>query len=356
MLAHWHTRPALLILLASTYASAAQTPSKLSGDDTNHPSGPPAYRSTVSEIRVAFFATGENNRAVATLTKSDFAVVDNEVVVRNFRSFMHSDETALDVVALVDLSESAAPRLRAAMSDVLELIAREQSIADDNFAVLSFGGASGGTNGGAVGGMGGALGSTSASIRPAVLCAGGCGASDPVGRLLAVKSGGATPLFDALIFGSDFIAHRRRAGVRPVVILFSDGDDTVSQHSARDALRAALEGGAPVYSVDMGESRDQASPQTSGSAFLRQVSEATGGRYFSLSQPLSQSQTQRVSQQNGAATVLNAVLDDLRASYVVTYALPNHRAGFHSLRLMPTHNLNLIFHSRSGYYYEPGEH
>jgi len=77
--------------------------------------------------------------------------------------------------------------------------------------------------------------------------------------------------------------------------------------------------------------------------FLRRVSEATGGRYFSL----------RFSPNVDAATVLNAALEDLRASYVVTYDLPSHEVGFHSLCLMPTRNLNLTFHSRNGYYYEP---
>jgi VWFA-related protein len=311
MLAHWHTRSALLALLALTYVSAA--------DDTNRSSGLPTYRSKVSEVRVTFFATDENNHPVATLTKSDFAVVDNERVVRNFRNFTHSDETSLDVVALVDLSESVAPRFRVAMNDVLQLVAREQSVPDDNLSVLSFGGTFGG-------------------MRPAVLCSSGCRASDSVSRLLAVKSSGTTPLFDALMFGADFISHHRRAGVRPVLILFSDGNDTISLHSPREALQAVLDGGALIYSVDMRKSED---PST-GSMFLRQVSEATGGRYFSL--------------RDGAAAVLNAVLEDLRASYVVAYDLPSHQAGFHALRLLPTHNLNLKFHSRNGYYYEPSGH
>lgn len=318
MLAHWHTRSALLALsvlmalFALTYASAA--------DDTNDSSGLLTYRSTVSEVRVTFFATDENNHPAATLTKSDFAVVDGELVVRNFRSFTHSDETSLDVVALVDLSESVAPRFRVAMGAVLQLVAREQSIPDDNIAVLSFGGTFGG-------------------MRPAILCSSGCRASDSVSRLLAVKSSGTTPLFDALIFGANFISHHRRAGARPVIILFSDGNDTISLHSPREALEAVVAGGALIYSVDMGTSENQ----TSGSTFLRQVSDATGGRYFFL----------RSSPNDGAATVLNAVLEDLRASYVVTYDLPSHRAGFHALRLLPTHNLNLTFHSRNGYYYEP---
>jgi len=310
MLAHWHTRSVLLALFALTCASAA--------DDTNHSSGLPTYRSTVSQVRITFFATDENNHALETLTKSDFAVVDNELVVRNFQSFTHSDETSLDVVALVDLSESVAPRFRVAVSAVLQLVAREQSIPDDNIAVLSFGGTFGG-------------------MRPAILCSSGCRASDSVSRLLAVKSGGTTPLFDALIVGADFISHRRRAGVRPVLILFSDGNDTISLHSPREALDAVLAGGVLIYSIDMGTSENQ----STGGMFLRQVSEATGGRYFSLR-----------SLRDGAAPVLNAVLEDLRASYVVTYDLPSHQPGFHSLRLLPTHNLNLTFHSRNGYYYE----
>ena len=320
MLVHSHIRfaplalSALLGLLVVTYPSAA--------DDTNRPSDLPTYRSNVSEVRVTFFATDQNNHALATLTQSDFAVVDNELVVRDFRSFAHSDETSLDVVALVDLSESVAPRFQVAMSAVLQLVAREQSLPDDNIAVLSFGGTSGGM---------------SAGLRPAILCSSGCRAPDSASKLLAMKSGGTTPLFDALTFAADFIAQHRRAGARPVLILFSDGDDTISMHSPREALQAVLDDGALIYSVDMGKDR------TPGTMFLRRVSEDTGGRYFSP----------RFSQQDSAAKVLNAVLEDLRASYVVTYDLPSHQAGFHSLRLLPTHNLNLTFHSRNGYEYEP---
>ena len=324
MLEHWHTRSVLRALFVLAFASAAV----VSAEDASDSSGPPTYRSTVSEVRVTFFATDENNHPLETLTKSDFAVVDDERVVRNFRSFAHSDETSLDVVVLVDLSESVAPRVRVAISDVLQLVAREQSIPDDNLAVLSFGGASGGNSGG--------------GLRPAILCSSSCRASDSASKLLAVKSGGTTPLFDALVFAADFISRHRRAGVRPVMILFSDGDDTISMHSPREALQAVLDEGALIYSVDMGTPENQ----RSGSMFLRRASQATGGRYFSL----------RPSHQDAAATVLNAVLEDLRASYVVTYDLPSYQSGFHSLRLLPTHNLNLTFHSRNGYDYEPSGH
>lgn len=303
MLAHWHIRSGLLALFVLTYACAAE--------DASDSSPWPTYRTTVSEVRVTFFATDGDNHRVVTLKNADLAVVDNDLVVRSFRSFTRSDETSLDVVALVDVSESVAPRFRAAMSDVLQLVAREQSISDDNITVLSFGG-----------------------IRPAILCSSSCRGSDSMSTLQAVKSGGTTPLFDALVFGAQFIVHHRRPGVRPVLILFSDGEDTISINSSREALEAVFASGALIYSIDLSKSENQ----SGGSMMLRRMSEATGGRYFSI--------------REGAATVLTAVLDDLRASYVVTYNLPSREVGFHSVRLLPTRNLNLRFHSRNGYYYE----
>lgn len=315
MMTPWHTRSVFLTLFV--------LPCTLLAGNTNDPAGLPTYHSTVSEVRVAFFATAENRRPVTTLAKSDFAIVDNERIIRNFRSFARSDENALDVVALVDGSESVALHFRVALNNVLQLVAHEQSIPDGNMAVLSFGGAVGG-------------------IQPVVVCSASCGASDSASKLLAVKSGGMTPLFDALIFGSDFIAHHHRAGARTALILFSDGNDTISLHSPREALQAVLASDAMVYSIDIGGPQNN----PSGSNRLRQLSDATGGLYFAPDS----------SQQDSAATVLAAVFEDLRASYIVTYDPPSRQAGFHSLRLLPTQNLNLTFHSRSGYYYEPSVH
>ncbi len=359
MFPHRQIRSALLALSVLTYTTV--TPSF--AQDTED-SSIPIYRSAVSEVRVTFFATDENNHALETLTQSDFAVVDNERVVRNFRSFTHSAETSLDVVVLVDLSGSVAPRLRVALSDVLQLVAQEQSILGDNISVLSFGGAFGGNFAEKSGEKSAATVAEAWDVlRPAVLCTSGCRAPDSMNRLQTMKCGNATPLFDALVFAADFISQNRSAGGpsseraerRPVLILFSDGYDTISMHSAQEAVQAVLDQETLIYSVDMGKSNigkaetqlsnTDPSNHDSGSPFLRRVSEATGGRYFSFFPDHSRP--------DGAAAVLNAVLEDLRASYVVTYSLPSRETGFHSLRLMPTHNLNLTFHSRNSYDYEP---
>jgi len=269
------------------------------------------YRATVSEVRITFFATDEKNRAVEKIGKDDFAVVDNGIVIRDFRSLMRADETALDVVAVVDASESVAPRFQATVNDVLQLVSQRQLATDDNISIMTFSG-----------------------LLPVVICVHDCRSAAAGQKLLAVKAAGATPLFDALADGARFISSRRTPGVRPVLILFSDGYDTISRTPAPDALEAVVASGALLYTIDLNKQGEV----SRGSDALRQMADVTGGRYFPAGE--------------GAVHVLQAALDDLRASYVVTYQLPSCALGFHSLRILPKHNLNLRFHCRNGYYYE----
>src|SRR5271166_6247614 len=99
----------LVLLGASASRSSAESPG-------------PTYRSTVSEVRLTFFATDERNHSADTLQKNDFAVVDNERVVRDFRSFSVSSETKLDVVVLIDSSQSVLPHFKDEISNVLQLV------------------------------------------------------------------------------------------------------------------------------------------------------------------------------------------------------------------------------------------
>ena len=279
---------------------------------SNTSDAPPAnYRTSTSEVRIAFFTTDQSNHLVETVGQDDFAVVDSGFVIRDFRSLTRSNETALDMVVLVDASESVAPRFRATLNDVLQLVSDESAAAPDNISVVSFTG-----------------------LHPVLLCASDCRGPEAEKKLLALKAAGVTPLFDTLAYAADFLSRRQTAGVRPVLILFSDGYDTISMTSAHDALEAVIASGAPLYTIDLSE----AGHDPAGSTVLQQMAEATGGRSFCL--------------RDGAVNVLRAMLADLRASYLVTYPLPSVAPGFHSLRILPKHNLNLRFHCRSGYYYE----
>jgi VWFA-related protein len=273
---------------------------------------PPTFRAGTSEVRISFFATDENNRPVEKLTADDFAIVDSENVIRNFRSLNRSQETALNLVILMDASESVGPHFSRIQANVSRLAKEEQTaFPTQHVAIVTFSG-----------------------LKPVLLCDGNCSLPMIQSQVSRMPSGGVTPLFDALVFASKLLARNTPAEVRPILILFSDGNDTVSMRSARDATDAAMSSGASLYAVGLSEP----GRLTSGLPLIEAMAEATGGRFLA--------------QQDNTTNVLETILADLRASYVVTYQLPNRVPGYHSLRLLPKHNLNLRFHSRRGYVYE----
>jgi len=269
------------------------------------------YRTNTAEVRLSFSATDQNNHGVATLQPNDFAVVDKDIIVRNFQSFTRSDWTKLEIAILLDASESVTPRFRQETADVLNLVSQTAGIPDENLFMLSFHG-----------------------LQPALLCAGNCRASRVAEQLPAGRAGGLTPLFDTIVFASDFLSQRGGdAHAERVLIIFSDGADTISRNSLRDAIDAALRNEVQLDCIDL----NQRSYSSEGAAVLRSLASATGGRYFPPP--------------DGAVRALNVILEDFRTSYTVSYRLPSRASGFHTVRILPTHNLHLQFRSRSGYYY-----
>jgi Ca-activated chloride channel family protein len=268
------------------------------------------YRTNANEVRLYFSATDQNNHGVATLQASDFAVVDKEVIVRNFQSFTRSDWTKLEIAILIDGSESVTPHFRQEVADVLNLVSKTAGIPDENLSMFSFQG-----------------------VQPVLLCAGNCRSAGTAERLPAGRAGGLTPLFDSIVFASDFLSQHGDAHAQKVLIVFSDGADTISQSSLRDAVDAALRAEVQVDCIALNRSF-ASSP---GATVLREVASATGGRYFPPP--------------NGATQAINVILEGFQASYRVSYRLPNRAYGFHTVQILSTHNLNLQFRSRSGYYY-----
>lgn len=288
----------VLIVLSYPYpASAAGDPPDLT------------YRTHANEVRLTFSVSDRNNHGVATLQPGDFAVVDKDLIVRKFQSFTRSDSTKLEIAILVDASGSVAPRFAPEISELLDLLSETAGIPEQNLSVFSF-----------------------RDLQPKLLCSGNCRQSHVAGLVSTPRSGDLTPLFDSIVFASDFLAQRADHDAQKILIVFSDGQDSVSRHSLADATNAAITAAVQIYAIDLNRNLS-----SQGSAVLYRFAGATGGRYFSGS--------------NAPARAMNVILEDFKASYIVTYKLPNHESGFHALRVLPTHNSNLQFRSRSGYYF-----
>jgi VWFA-related protein len=267
------------------------------------------YHSTVSEVRLTFVATNGRNQAVGDLQRGDFAVVDNDVVIRNFRSFNHSSETTLNTVVLIDSSESVMRQFRKEIVEVLNLTTGAQWMPQDKLSIVSIAGA-----------------------KEEIICADDCRSASAAQKVAALANGGLTPLFDAVTDTAQSFIDQKDASSRPVIILFSDGDDTNSNASFRDAMTAILRSEAQVYAVDLNNPKNP----SQGTAVLQQMAEASGGRYFTM--------------RDGPAKILSSIMGDLHSAEVVTYVPPLSNQSFHSVTILPTHNLNLQFRCRRGYY------
>jgi VWFA-related protein len=266
------------------------------------------YHSHANEVRLTFSVTDQNHHAVATLQAGDFAVVDKDIIVRKFQSFTRSDITKLEIAILVDASGSVAPRFAPESSELLDLLSHTAGIPEQSVSVFSF-----------------------RDLQPKWLCSGTCRTAHPAALVSIPRRNELTPLFDSIVFASDFVAQRADHDAQKIIIVLSDGQDSVSRHSLQDATGAAMKAAVQIYAIDLNRN-----PSSQGSAILYRFADATGGRYFSGP--------------NATDRAMNVILEDFQASYIVTYKLPSNDSGFHALRVLPTHDRSLQFRSRSGYY------
>src|SRR6185437_11184072 len=92
-----------------------------------------------------------------------------------------------------------------------------------------------------------------------------------------LRMGSATALYDAVYVGSEALESRQG---RKVMVVITDGGDTVSTTDYQQALRAAQISEAIVYSIIVVTIEASAGRDTGGEHVLIQVSADTGGKYF----------------------------------------------------------------------------
>lgn len=140
----------------------------------------------------------------------------------------------------------------------------------------------------------------------------------------------------------------REAGRKAIVIL-SDGGDNGSRHSLEEAIEQAQRGDVQVYSILYSLARmvgggpgGRAGLRDAGETALRRLSEATGGRVFTVSPGL------------GLREIFARIGEDLRLQYELGYTPP---AGlppntYHKLDLRMK-DKKLVVQARKGFFAQP---
>src|SRR5256885_677030 len=95
-------------------------------------------------------------------------------------------------------------------------------------------------------------------------------------KAFTLKTRNMTALNDAVLQASTDLAGREEK--RRAIVILSDGGENSSRASSDKALERALQAGATIYAVNMGEQGAQRDIQASG--ILRNFAEKSGGRYI----------------------------------------------------------------------------
>jgi len=128
-----------------------------------------------------------------------------------------------------------------------------------------------------------------------------------------------------------------------VLVLITDGGDTVSQVDYNEAARAAEEAEALVYSIIVVPIESSAGRETGGEHALIQLSEDTGGKYYYAT---SMSQLDNAFRQ---------ISDELRTQYLLAY-YPSQRVSTSQFRRIqvgvtgPAGAAAYHVRNRAGYY------
>jgi Ca-activated chloride channel family protein len=164
-----------------------------------------------------------------------------------------------------------------------------------------------------------------------------------------VHSGAATALYDTLYLGSDALMDRRG---RKVMVVITDGGDTVSKVNYQEAIREAQQAEVILYSIIIVPIENSAGRDTGGEHALMTLSRDTGGKYFYAS---------GVQQLDEA---FRQISDELRTQYLIAY-YPNTRVSDSDFRRIEIkvdpatkdypNPSELVVRHRTGYYTMPSK-
>jgi Ca-activated chloride channel homolog len=155
-----------------------------------------------------------------------------------------------------------------------------------------------------------------------------------------IRLGAATALFDAVYVTSRSLGKRQG---RKVLVLITDGGDTVSKVDYKEAVRAAEEAEATVYSIIVVPIENSAGREIGGEHALIQLSDDTGGKYYYATS---------MSQLDDA---FHEISDELRTQYLLAY-YPSQRKSFSEFRRIqvtvsgPPDASKFRVRHRAGYY------
>ncbi len=264
----------------------------------------------VQEAQIRFLATDPTGRPVLGLRPEDVQVFDDQVLVPELKSFTLSHYKPLEVGVLVDLSDSILSQQQGETLVAADLLSELFDANRDKAFVVGFSNKVR---------MLQPETSEIALVRKALI--------DNPGRL------GLTSLFDAIVqtCRSEF-AGRDPDERQRILLLFSDGSDTLSIHGPNEAVREALRAGVTIYAITTNAAdRD-------GLRNLKRLAEQTGGGVYVIPK------------KKELETLKIAMTQSVRGEYTISFRPATGTSGFHPVRIESSTRPDITLHASTGYY------
>ena len=183
-------------------------------------------------------------RVVTGLKKENFTVYDDKVQ-QQIAHFTEAD-VPISIGIIFDVSNSMGGIIQSSQAALRRFI--ETSHEDDDFFLIGF------------------------NNRAKLVQDFTTSPDQVLGRLILVKPGGMTALYDAVYLGVEKVQqgrHQKRA-----LLIISDGEENSSRYSHRELGRLVKEAGVQIYAIKIGGSLGY------GTNVLSNLAELTGGRSF----------------------------------------------------------------------------
>lgn len=276
----------------------------------------PDIRVDVSLVRVLVTVTDATGALVGDLDRSDFAVLDNGAS-QEISVFERHTEQPLSVALLVDTSGSTAKDLKFEVDSVTRFLHAlfAGGNPEDSVSLYSF------------------------NYEVVLQKEFTRNESGLERKLRQLRGEGGTALYDAMYLASRDLQRRRG---RKVLLIVTDGGDTVSSKDYHAALNEAQLADSVIYPVLVVPITNDAGRNIGGEHALTTFAKGTGGRVFEPTL--------------GAALdgAFQQILRELRTQYLLAFyprEVPLTKDRFHQLEVL-VHRPRLQVITRSGYYGE----
>ncbi len=250
----------------------------LSSAVAQDPKQDPTFRVDVKLVDVFTTVSDEHGAPITDLRKEEFKLTEDGVV-QQVALFEQQSETPLSIVLCIDASQSVGKDLQIG-AEAARKFAAAILRPVDRLALYQF----------------------SEIVREIVPF------TSDIRRINRgiknVRLGSGTALYDAIYLGGQMLAKREG---RKVLVVITDGGDTMSSVDYHEAVRAAQHSDALVYSIIEVPIAASAGRNTGGEHALIQLSKDTGGKHFYADTPA------------GIDKVFQQISRELRTQYLLGY-------------------------------------